>query len=99
MQQENQAIKARLSIFAVQAARASLTKPRINSQGGETMVKISLNPHAFGLAAAIVTLLVELFGYLWHGMMGQPSMMSFMYPGFWGNSVMMLTALAASVVF
>ena len=63
------------------------------------MVKISLNPHAFGLAAAIVTLLVELFGYLWHGMMGQPSMMSFMYPGFWGNPVMMLTALAASVVF
>ncbi len=63
------------------------------------MAKMSLNRHAFGLASAIVVVIVELSGYLWHGMMGQPSMMNFMYPGFWGNPAMMLIALAASVVF
>lgn len=60
--------------------------------------KEMLNPHALALAAAIVTLVMDIAGFLWHGMMGQPSMMGYMYPGFWGMPSMLLIGLVASVV-
>lgn len=36
---------------------------------------------ATGLFGAVVAVT----GILWHGMIGQPSMMNLMYPGFWGS--------------
>ena len=36
-------------------------------------------------AAGLFGAVVALTGIVWHGMMGQPSMMNLMYPGFWGS--------------
>ncbi|MBI4167615.1 MAG: hypothetical protein HY515_01520, partial [Candidatus Aenigmarchaeota archaeon] len=37
------------------------------------------------VATGLFGSVVALTGIIWHGMMGQPSMMNLMYPGFWGS--------------
>ncbi len=41
-----------------------------------------LNPHAAGLALALLGVIFTIIAMFWHGGMGQPSMMGYMYPGF-----------------
>ena len=57
-----------------------------------------LNPEAFARASALVTVAVDIGGYLWHGILRQPSMMNTIYPGFWNNWTLMLIGLAGTAV-
>ena len=57
-----------------------------------------LNPKAFAIALTIVTFILDLSGYVWHGMYGMPSIMGMMYPGFWGSWIMMLYGLIGTLV-
>lgn len=49
---------------------------------------------ATGLFGAVASLT----GILWHGMMGQPSMMNLMYPNFWGSMMNYPVALVGGFV-
>jgi len=59
---------------------------------------MGLNENAFGIASSLTVFLLDVFGFFWHGMMGQPSMMNALYPGFWMSPMMMLIGLVATVV-
>jgi len=58
-----------------------------------------LNPIVLAKTFAIVTLFVDLTGYVWHGILGQPSFMNQLYPGFWSNWTLMLYGLVGSLVY
>lgn len=58
---------------------------------------MALDPKAFGLAAAVVTALADIAGYVWHGLLGQPSLVRILYPGFWSNPVLLALGLAGTV--
>lgn len=58
-----------------------------------------LNPKVIAKTFAIVTLFIDLTGYVWHGLLRQPSFMNLLYPGFWGNWTLMLYGLIGSVVY
>lgn len=55
-----------------------------------------LNREAFARASALITVVVDVIGYLWHGLLKQPSIMDVIYPGFWGNWTLMLIGLAGT---
>ncbi len=57
---------------------------------------IKAKPLAVTLAA--MTFLLDLSGYVWHGLLGQPSIMNILYPGFWSNWTLMLYGLVGTVV-
>ncbi len=60
--------------------------------------KEQLNPKAFGTALAGITLIIDLVGYILHGILNQPSVINLLYPGFWGNYSLILLWFAGSVV-
>ncbi len=57
-----------------------------------------LNPKAFAFASAFVTAVADISGYVWHGLLQQPSIMSTLYPGFWSSWVLMILGLVGTVV-
>jgi len=57
-----------------------------------------LNPKAFGLASAAVAFLMDAAGYVWHGMLQQPSIMNLLYPGFWSSPSLLFFGLVGTVV-
>jgi hypothetical protein len=59
---------------------------------------MSLKPEAFSIAAAAAAAVMDIFGFFWHGMMSQPSVMNILYPGFWMNPLALLAGLAGTVV-
>ena len=59
---------------------------------------MALNEKAFGVASAFVTALLDIFGYIWHGLLQQPSVMNTLYPGFWSDWTLMLLGLLGTVV-
>ena len=58
---------------------------------------MTLNKKAFGFASAAAAAALDIFGYIWHGMLQQPSAMNILYPGFWNNSALMTLGLFGSV--
>ena len=58
---------------------------------------MALNPKAFAFTSAVITALVDVFGYIWHGLLQQPSIMNILYPGFWSNTQLMAIGLAITV--
>lgn len=60
-------------------------------------IKNQLDANALAAAMAMLGFLLALFGILWHGVMGQPSMAAYMYPGF--SFVSPMHAAALLVVF
>ncbi len=59
---------------------------------------MALNPKAFACASAAAVAAMDAGGYVWHGLLGQPSIMNTLYPGFWGNWTLMFTGLVATVI-
>jgi hypothetical protein len=57
-----------------------------------------INPKVLAITFAIIAFIADVAGYVWHVILGQPSIMDLLYPGFWGNWNLMLTALAACLV-
>ena len=57
-----------------------------------------LNEKSFALASALVTFIVDISGYVWHGLLQQPSIMNLLYPGFWSNYSLMFLGLVGTVV-
>jgi len=57
-----------------------------------------LDEKGLAIASATITFLLDAFGYVWHGMMSQPSMMNSLYPGFWSNWTLMIYGLVGTVV-
>ena len=57
-----------------------------------------LNEKSFALASAAVTVIVDIAGYAWHGILKQPSFMNILYPGFWSNYSLMFLGLVGTVV-
>ncbi len=57
-----------------------------------------LKPKVVATTFAITTLILDVAGYVWHGLLGQPSMMDVLYPGFWSNWTLMLYGLVGTVV-
>ncbi len=60
-------------------------------------MKNTLNPKAFALALAAVAFIMDLVGYIWHGLLRQPSAMDLIYPGFWSNWGLLIAGLAGTV--
>ncbi len=58
----------------------------------------AIKPKAMAATFAVLAFILDIAGYLWHGMMGQPSMMNLMYAGFWRSNTMMIYGLLASVI-
>lgn len=58
-----------------------------------------LNPKVLAATFAIFTFVIDLTGYVWHGLLGQPSIMNQLYPGFWSNWTLMLYGLAGTVIY
>jgi hypothetical protein len=59
-----------------------------------------INPKPLAITFAVATfVLVDVAGYIWHGLLGQPSFMNILYPGFWSNWTMMGLGLVGSLVF
>ncbi len=58
---------------------------------------MALNTKALAGASAVVTFAVDAAGYAWHGLLGQPSIMNTLYPGFWSNWTLMTLGLAGTV--
>ena len=57
-----------------------------------------INPKAFALASAGITFVVDIAGYIWHGLLQQPSVMNILYSGFWSNYTLMFLGLIGTVV-
>jgi hypothetical protein len=60
------------------------------------------NLSAKGVASSLaltVLVFVDLLGYLWHGLLGNPSIMEILYPGFWSRLDLMLYGLVGTVVY
>ncbi len=57
-----------------------------------------LSEKAFAEASVAVAVLLDAAGYVWHGLLQQPSIMSQLYPGFWSSTTLMLMGLAGTVV-
>ncbi|MBS3054454.1 MAG: hypothetical protein J4431_02875 [Candidatus Aenigmarchaeota archaeon] len=58
---------------------------------------MTLKPQALGIASSATVAVVDVAGYIWHGLMGQPSVMDILYPGFWTSPLMLALGLAGSV--
>jgi hypothetical protein len=56
-----------------------------------------LNEKSFALASAAVTFIVDIVGYIWHGLLQQPSVMNILYPGFWTDYTLMFLGLIGTV--
>ncbi|TAL47004.1 hypothetical protein EPN87_03915 [archaeon] len=54
-----------------------------------------LSPKPLAVTFTIIAFIFDIVGYVWHGLLGQPSLITIMYPGFWSNWNLMLTVLAA----
>lgn len=59
---------------------------------------MALNEKAFAFASAATTALLDIAGYVWHGLLGQPSIMNTLYLGFWSNWTLMIIGLVGTVV-
>ena len=44
-------------------------------------------------------LIFDLPAWVWHGLLGQPSILPLLYPGFWQNTYLMAMALAGSLAY
>lgn len=62
------------------------------------MATTMLNLKAFAMASAAVTFLMDVAGYVWHGMLQQPSVLNVVYPGFWSSPTLLLLGLTGTVV-
>lgn len=58
-----------------------------------------INPKVLAVTFAIFTFVADLTGYIWHGLLGQPSAVNLLYPGFWSNWTLMLYGLVGTVVY
>ena len=48
---------------------------------------------------AVFTFFMDIIGWVWHSLLGQPSTMNLLYPGFWSNYTLMLYGLVGTVVY
>jgi hypothetical protein len=53
-----------------------------------------LNGKVLAVSFALTALAMCLLGYVWHGILGQTSVMNTVYPGFWSDWTLMLWGLA-----
>jgi len=58
-----------------------------------------LNPKALAITFVLFTVVFDLTGYVWHGLLKQPSMLNQTYPGFWSDYTLMLYGLMGSVIY
>ncbi|MBI2583356.1 MAG: hypothetical protein HYW25_01695 [Candidatus Aenigmarchaeota archaeon] len=56
-----------------------------------------IKPKALALTFATAAFILDVAGYVWHGLLGQPSFMNDLYPGFWGDPVLLLWGLAGTL--
>ncbi len=56
-----------------------------------------IHPKALSLALAAVTILMDIIGYVYHGLMQQPSLVNLLYPGFWSNPLLMFYGLIGTL--
>lgn len=56
-----------------------------------------ISPRAAGVTLAATTAAMDILGYVWHGLLRQPSVVNLIYPGFWGNPTLMFYGLAGTV--
>ena len=52
---------------------------------------------SFGRASAFVALIFDAIGYIWHGILRQPSFADIFYPGFWSNPALLAAGLIGTV--
>ena len=58
-----------------------------------------LNPKVLAVTFTLVALLLDISGYIWHGLLGQTSFMNLLYPNFWSNWSLMLYYLVLTLVW
>jgi fructose-specific phosphotransferase system IIC component len=58
-----------------------------------------LKTKTMAITFAVFTFFIEITGWIWHGLLGEPSLISLAYPGFWSNYALMLYGLIGSVVY
>ncbi len=58
---------------------------------------MALNTKALAGASAVSTAVLDVAGYVWHGLLQQPSIMNALYPGFWSNWTLMALGLISTV--
>ncbi|MBI4018731.1 MAG: hypothetical protein HY364_00575 [Candidatus Aenigmarchaeota archaeon] len=56
-----------------------------------------LKPKSFGAASVFITLIFDATGYVWHGILQQPSLINIIYPGFWGDPASLAAGLITTV--
>ena len=63
--------------------------------GGEYVFKTEVMAMTF----AVFTFFVDITGWVWHSLLGQPSVMNTLYSGFWSSYTLMLYGLVGTVVY
>ena len=56
-----------------------------------------IRPKQLAVTFVVVAFLFDVVGYIWHGILGQPSIMNVLYPGFWSNWTLMGMALVGFI--
>ncbi len=62
----------------------------------EKMHKLDIKVVA--LALAVFGVITAITGIVWHGFLGQPSILNLLYPGFWDNPVNYLVVIIAGFI-
>ena len=60
---------------------------------------MAFKPMTWAITFAIITFIMDLTGYVWHGLLGKPSIVNTLYPGFWSNWTLMLYGLVGTVIY
>lgn len=56
-----------------------------------------LSPKSIAISLMIITFIMDVAGYFWHGLLGQPSMVNVLYPGFWSDWGLMAYGLLGTM--
>ncbi len=58
-----------------------------------------LKTKTMAVTFAVFTFFIDITGWIWHGLLGKPSVVDTLYPGFWTNYTLMLYGLVGTVVY
>ena len=58
-----------------------------------------IKPKILAISFTLFTIFLEATGFVCHGLLGMPSIMNSVYPGFWSNPELLLLAFVGSLVY
>jgi predicted CDP-diglyceride synthetase/phosphatidate cytidylyltransferase len=57
-----------------------------------------INPKVLAISFLLITLFWDIVGYIWHGLLRQPSVIDIVYPSFWSSPTLLLYGLIGTLI-